>query len=379
MPGSLVHFTTYKYLKPSPLKKHYKYQLVFLIATFFSVTIYAQDLHYTQFHNAPFAISPGLTGVFSEDVRLYANYRRQWSVRSSEPVYETHSIAADMKLWPYRANTNGFFSLGISLNRDQAGLSRLTLLNLGLNGSYTHRLSDHTFLTAGLQGAFNQKKFDISRLTFDRQFDPGNGLDPNAANGESFFNNTSQFFSLGLGLNLRVQKLSDQKMVNEMRCRSKMDIGFGISNLNQPDQSFEQDLEVRLPRRITPYVLSYIQLGCCDSKWDLAVNAIGQFQQKYSEILGMLGFRYHLSQRPDDRKSIQLSGVMRISDNLDNNIDAVVPVLEVFVNEWQFGISYDITVSGATEALVRPGGLEFSVRHGISKVKLPTPNCCWIL
>jgi type IX secretion system PorP/SprF family membrane protein len=343
----------------------------------FCQLIQAQDFHYTQFYNAPFAISPGLTGVFKEDVRIHANYRRQWAVRSSGPVYETHSVAADLKLWPNRSNSNGFFALGLSLNRDQAGLAKLTLLNLGLNASYTHRLTEHAFLTAGLQGSLNQKRFDISRLSFNEQFDPDGGFDPDTATGETNFNKTSNYFGLGLGLNLRLQRLSERMLVDATRCRNKMDLGFGISNLNQPDQSFEEDLTVRLPRRFTPYVLSYVQLGA--SKWDLAVNLIGQFQQKYSEMLGVLGFRYHLSQKPGDWKAIQLSGAARFSDNQNADIDAIVPVLELFVNEWRFGISVDVTVSDANTALTRAGGLEFSARYAITKVKLPSPNCCWIL
>lgn len=375
--NAVVHPPVFFNLKPVPLESYLQRCVALVFAMVFSHTIFAQDLHYTQFHNAPFTISPGLTGVFKEDVRLHANYRRQWGVRSSGPVYETHSVAADLKLGPYRPNSNGFFALGLSLNRDQAGLAKLTLLNLGLNASYTHRLTDHAFLTAGLQGSLNQKRFDISRLSFDEQFDPDGGFDPDTATGETNFNKTSNFFGLGMGLNLRLQRLSDQKLVDATQCRTKMDIGIGISNLNQPDESFEEDIIVRLPRRFSPYVLSYVQLGA--SKWDLALNLMGQFQQKYSEILGVLGFRYHLSQTPGDWKAIQLSGAVRFSDNLNADIDAVVPVLELYVNEWRFGMSLDVTVSKATTALTRAGGLEFSARYAITRVKLPSPNCCWIL
>lgn len=368
---------TFINLKPNPLKKNFQPWLALISAMLFCVALNAQDLHYTQFYNAPFSISPGLTGVFKEDVRFHANYRRQWGVPTSRPVYETHSIAADFKLWPKRAYTNGFFSLGLALNRDQAGLAKLTLLNLGLNASYTHRLSDHAFMTAGVQVSGNQKRFDISRLSFDAQFDPDGGYDADMSNGENNFNRTVGYLNLGMGLNLRLQRLSDQKLVDEIRCRTKMDIGFGISNLNKPDESFEEGIAVKLPHRFTPYVLSYLQLG--SSKWDLAVNAMGQFQQKYSEILGTIGVRHHISQRPGDWKAIQLSGAIRFSDNLTNDIDAIVPILELFLNEWRLGISLDITVSEAQNTLSRPGGLEFSVRHAITKVKLPTSSCCWIL
>jgi hypothetical protein len=63
----------------------------------FSAGSYAQDLHFSQFYNAPLNLNPGLTGVFSGDLRFGANYREQWA---SVPVpYLTFSAAFDQKLY----------------------------------------------------------------------------------------------------------------------------------------------------------------------------------------------------------------------------------------------------------------------------------------
>lgn len=347
-----------------------------ICALAFAGSINGQDIHFSQFYNAPFAVSPGLTGVFKEDVRGILNYRRQWG-SIKQVNFETYSAAVDMKLWPYRPNSTGFFSFGLSVIRDQAGLSRLTSMNLGLHTSYTQKLSNNAFLTFGLRGAFNQRRFDLDDLLFPAQYNGGacpscpNGLPRNILT-------TKTFFSLGAGFNLRLQDLNERALVDDLNHRSKVDIGFGISNLNRPDANFTENNPDRLPVGVTPYALSIIQLGK-KSKFDLALNALAQVQKKSYEIVGMAGLKYHLSQYVDDRKAVQLGVAVRFSDNEIRNIDAVAPVLEFFVNEWRFGMNYDINVSDFKAATNGRGGPEFSVRYGFTKVKLPQPWHCRIL
>ena len=358
-------------LKHMTLKRILFTQLLLLGALLLYVPMHAQDIHYTQFHNAAFTISPGLTGVFKEDARFMANYRKQWP---SVVDYVTYSAAADVKLWPYGPKRNGFFAAGLSINRDQAGVAKLTLVNVGLNGSYTHRLSDFAFLSVGLQGAFNQRKFNIDNLSFNEQYDPDNGYDPALSNGETKFNSTNSFFSLGAGINIRIQALSEQKLVDELKHRSKIDIGLGFNNLNRPDQSFENSDPVRLPLRFSPYILSIIQLGE-DSDWDLAANAFMQTQQKYREAVLMGGVKYHFNRTPGSQTSLQLSGAYRFF----NNRDAIAPVLELSYNEWNFGFSWDINLSGFKAATNSNGGPELSIRYGLSKPNLTHPRICRLL
>lgn len=358
------------------MKNIFYTQLCLLCAWLVYIPIHAQDIHYTQFPNAPFAINPALTGVFKEDVLFMINYRRQWF---SVVDYETFSAEANLKLLPYRPNRNGFFALGVSINRDQAGLSKLTLVKVGLSGSYNHRLSENAFLSLGIHSAFSQRTFSLNNVLFGRQYDPSKGLaDPALANGETNFNEANDFFSMGTGLNLRIQRPNQQASDDNLKYRSKLDVGFGLSNLNRPDQSFEGVDKTPLPVRFSPYVLSVLKLKQEKSKFDLVLNALAQIQQKYVEGVGMVGLRYHLSQVPGDRKALQISGAVRLSDNPDNNVDAIAPVIKFFVNEWQFGISYDINVSPFSAATNRNGSLDFSFRYGITKVKVSYPQHCRI-
>ncbi len=58
------------------MRKHFL--LVFLTTTLLPSIIFCQDIHYSQFHNAPFNINPALTGVSRGDIRVMGNFRTQW-------------------------------------------------------------------------------------------------------------------------------------------------------------------------------------------------------------------------------------------------------------------------------------------------------------
>ena len=46
---------------------------IIVFAFFFSFCS-AQDLHFTQFYNAPMKLNPGNTGAFKGDLRVISNY-----------------------------------------------------------------------------------------------------------------------------------------------------------------------------------------------------------------------------------------------------------------------------------------------------------------
>lgn len=331
-----------------------------------------QDIHYSQFYNAPLIISPGLTGVFKEDTRFMINYRNQWH---SVVDYKTFTAAADMKFWPKRPR-NGFFAAGLSINRDQSGLSKLTLLNIGLNGSYTHQLSNAAFLTFGAQSAFNQRNFDIGDLLFDQQYDATRGVvDPTLSNGETSFNERNTFLSLSAGINLRIQARNNNDLVDQLDKRSKLDVGVGFFNMNQPDQSFGQSASKQaLPTRLAPYALSVIQLGE-QSDWDLVASGMVQFQQKYREALAMVGARYHLNRTPGSQWALEAGANYRFY----RIGDAITPSFQVYYNSWQLGLSWDINISEFNIATNSNGGPEIAIRYAISSIKTPPFRICRLL
>ena len=129
--------------------------------------IKSQDLHFSQFYFAPLQLNPALTGVFKEDIRFTANYRRQWK---SVPVdYLTFSGVVDGKIASLQF-PNGFFSGGLVFNHDVAGDGNLTYSNFNITGSYTQKLNEQQLITAGVLIGGGQRRIDLSNLNFGNQF-----------------------------------------------------------------------------------------------------------------------------------------------------------------------------------------------------------------
>ncbi len=318
----------------------------------------AQDIHYSQFYNAPLNQNPALTGLYRGDVRFMGNYRTQW--RQVPVDYQTLSAVADMKIYP-RLKENGLFAAGLAFNYDQAGLSKLQLVQIGLNSSYLHRTSEYSYLSFGLQLSAMQRGFKPDALTFDNQFNSIRGFfDPTLPTGENFTNTTNFFFDLAAGVNFRVQGANDNDLIDKLEKRNKIDVGIGFFHLNRPDQSFFEGYKSPLFLRMSPYISGTLMLG---KNFDFVGNLTGQFQGPYREVLGMAGIKVHANRRVGEQLAVQLGGGYRF----DNFGDAYFPNFEVFFNNWQAGFSYDVNISAFRVATNRRGGPEFSVRYIIKR------------
>ena len=334
--------------------------LLFIFSAGLSSHLVGQDIHYSQYWNSPFNISPALTGVFRGDTRYAANYRSQWA---SVPVdFLTFTGSIDHK-FPVRGNRNGFFAGGFHFNYDQAGLSRLQMATVGLGGSYTHQLDGGIFGTVGVAGTVNQRGFDIVDLTFDRQYNATLGqYDPTLSNGENFPNFSRFFPSFSTGLNFRFQAEKTYVLVDELTKRSRLDVGAGLFHFTRPDQGFVPDAgSDKLYLRISPYLMGVIMLG---QDVDLVANFSAQFQGPYREYIGMLGTRVYLSSKPGEQFSIQLGAGYRFHEIGD----ALIPGIEFSYNRWNAGFTYDINISEFNVATQRRGGPEFSLRYVVNKV-----------
>src|SRR5260221_9995058 len=105
--------------KPNPIKK-----LCFTLALMAScmATVKAQDLHFSQFFEAPLLRNPSLAGIFTGDYRIQGVYRDQWN--SFTNAYKTGSFNGEYKM-PI-GQSNDFLTMGLQILYDKAGSAGLT-------------------------------------------------------------------------------------------------------------------------------------------------------------------------------------------------------------------------------------------------------------
>ncbi len=155
-------------------------------------------------------LNPAFAGAGSSIHRFAAAYRNQWP--GVERGYSTYMASYDGSLVKYNAGAGLYFL------QDQAGSSYLTNTQIGLNAAYAFDLNLKFKLRGGLQACFNQKKYQVNKLTFNDQLITNSPTSLDAGGSST----PLQFFDVGSGL------LLDSKLM-----------WFGVSarHLNQPDQS----------------------------------------------------------------------------------------------------------------------------------------------
>ncbi|MCX6181388.1 MAG: type IX secretion system membrane protein PorP/SprF, partial [Bacteroidetes bacterium] len=151
---------------------------------FFVSTTQGQDVHFSQFTNAPLSLNPGLTGDINGEFRLGYLYRNQWNSVASPFV--TSSFYSDKKFLEEKLNGN-FVGGGIALISDNTASGALSTQHLGLNVSYHHFLNKTQTqkVFGGIQIGMFQKTVNPNILVYENQFNYVEADFTGAANGEN--------------------------------------------------------------------------------------------------------------------------------------------------------------------------------------------------
>ena len=322
--------------------------LVVVVLLFSLPALRAQDIHFSQFYNAPLVINPGQTGIFRGDQRFSANYRNQW--QAANVPYTTFLGAYDQKLLNKRMDEQ-FLSVGGFLYYDEAGDADLSTLNVSLSGSYTKLLDGVNFLSLGAQVGVAARSFSDGYTT-DRQFVNGR-FEETAATGEDFDGGSTVYPDFAVGFNWHGQQSGK---------RTNFDVGVALYHFHQPNTAFAMQAAAPLATRLSIQFLPTVQLS---DRVDGLVQFMTQIQDTYVETVGGLAARYHLSTKRGKELAVQAGGAIR----LNAVSDAFVPSVQVFYQNWQIGLSYDLNISDFNTATNQRGGLELAARHIITTIK----------
>src|SRR5690554_5747841 len=138
-----------------------------------SLTIQAQDVHFTQYFRSPLTLNPAQTGLIASDWHASANFRTQWYSVSSNP-YVSGTVAFDMPLLREKLPEGDALGIGVLGLYDKAGSGGLQNTTLAISLAYHKSFGmdkQHT-LSLGVQGALVQKSIQFDKLIFGDQFDP---------------------------------------------------------------------------------------------------------------------------------------------------------------------------------------------------------------
>src|SRR5687767_11672223 len=183
----------------------------YMLALMISTSSNAQDVHFSQFFEAPLLRNPSLAGIFSGDYRVQGVYRDQWN--SFTNAYRTGSFNGEYKM-PL-GKGDDFMTTGLQVVFDKAGTVGLTTTQLMPALNYHKSLSDQKtmYLSLGFMGGMIRKNIDVSKMTTDEQYGPG-GFDPTLPTGETFVppNFTTWDANVGMSFNTTFGVLKENSL-----------------------------------------------------------------------------------------------------------------------------------------------------------------------
>jgi type IX secretion system PorP/SprF family membrane protein len=312
------------------------------VAVFLANFYFAQDIHWSQFNENPIFLSPANTGNFNGDSRFTSSYREQW--RKVTIPFQTFSLYFDSKF-----SKNGNFTYAFSVFNDVVGDGKFKTIELNFNLAYKKYISKDSnhILRTGIQVGLNHRQFTFPNFYFDEQYN-GISYDPSAPITEDLITDKRNNLNLGSGIAYQILRAKNQS------------IQFGIStfNLNQANHSFYGD---KANRDIRILFFSRAEFALNEKNY-LIPSLMFQRQGTFQEFVFGSQFRHILKDEQKSKKSVYFGFFMRRRDAFFLN-------LGLYINSWQFGLSYDVNTSTLKTASASRGGIELNLNYIIHKFK----------
>jgi type IX secretion system PorP/SprF family membrane protein len=302
---------------------------------------YAQDLHFSQWFNAPLITNPANTGFIPDaDYRLGANYRDQWSSVMTEP-YKTMSIWGDAQVFRNKIE-NGWMGLGGVILRDEAGSGNLTSTQAYASVAYHQMLGISSLLSLGFNVGWINKRINSANLKFPDQFD-GKFFDNTLPTSVQIDQPNVSLFDMQAGMNYAYFP-TDKMYVNA---------GFSVWHLNHARESFFSTDPAGFDSRLPSRYIGFLN-GSFKTSDLVIVNPMAYYtnQAGSSEMVLGLNAQYNLSSDGDQQV---IGGLyFRVGD-------AVIPMIGFIYKNIKLSFTYDATVSSLRNANNGFGAWEFSL------------------
>ncbi|MFZ4542685.1 MAG: PorP/SprF family type IX secretion system membrane protein [Saprospiraceae bacterium] len=326
--------------------------IIIIISFLFCSSLFAQDIHFTQFYASPLNLNPALTGAFNGKYRVAMVYRDQWR-GVTKSSFQTYSGAIDL-----RFNVNDkkvkkdVVAVGMVFNSDKANVINYNSNSILLSGAYTKCLNTENsqFLSVGLQGGIGQRNLNFDNLNFPNQF---NGVDKyNLASNEVYPTNNFAFPDLSTGLNYAYNP----------RRNTSLFAGLSAQHLFSPNVSFFEKTNggnKNLERKYVAHFGAQLPFGFRNSIMPRAYAAV---QGNHAQL--NLGTNFRLQFSDYGNTALHVGGWARtVRSSNTVGFDAAAVLIGFELNNFLMGFSYDINLKGLTSYNRNQNAFEISLGY----------------
>jgi type IX secretion system PorP/SprF family membrane protein len=308
-----------------------------------SVVAVAQDIHFSQFFQAPLLRNPSLAGLFDGDIRAQGVYRSQWGSVTSP--YQTGSF--DLEYKKPVGSADDFLTMGMQIMYDRAGTTNFTTTNVLPALNYHKALSadKNKYLSMGFMAGMVQRRIDRTKMTTNSHFD-GNGYNPSLPDGETFINSSYNYFdgSVGMSFNSGIGELSQDNYF----------IGVAYHHFNRPRNSFYKVPDIELNAKWV--VSAGVKFTVSETSF-LTIQADHTKQGSFTETIGGALYSYKIGDDLENPNyTLHMGAFMRWKD-------ALIPTVKLDYHPFSIALSYDVNVSQLKTASQGRGGMELSISY----------------
>ena len=275
--------------------------------------VFGQDPEYSQFYANPLHLNPAFAGT-TELPRAILNYRNQWPQKGA--TYTTYSLSYDQISKKFNSG------IGFQVYHDRELNNVINTSSAAFSYSYHLKINNWNFITLGLQAGLILKQFNVKNLVFSSNIDQLNG----EISGSIPYDYTDE------------KKVFPDFAVGAVGQHDNFFWGVSAFHLTQPNESLvEGDQKGNLPVKLTVHAgmrTHQLHHGLLSREFTVSPNIMYQHQGRFNQLnLGI----YIIE------KSFLFGGWFR--NNLNPRPDAVIALIGFAHEKFQFGYSFDYTLS----------------------------------
>lgn len=324
--------------------------LVLVISMFNAVSIFSQDIHFSNWTMSPLNVNSANAGMFDGDGRLIFNYRNQW--KTVKVPYNTFSFGGDFNL--KKSLIRGTQeAIGLILNHDAAGDGKygITDVKIPINHKLSFIKDTSLTIALGLMPGVTNISINSNNLSYDKQWD-GDAYNSGLSNGENFATQSKTYLDVSLGT--VIQKQISQKL--------RVNAGYSLNHINKPNISFYNTANVLLRPRHMEQLQAQFSFNNISS---IMLEYYGQQQQAFKENL--VGLSYYYTIDPKSKTTLNVGVLSRLGD-------AFITTVGLQYNTWRLQASYDYNYSQFKKATNGKGAFEISLIYIYARPKLFVPK-----
>lgn len=233
------------------MKKRFKFLLLLPCFTFMFVLSNAQDPTFSQFYNKEMYYNPAFTGI-NPGLRVLVTDRELWT--NVPGNYNTMSFAIDFYDVKF---ANG--GLGAIVTRASKGEGFMTSTNTGIQYAKRIGITPDFIMQLGASATYNWNRLDFSGLHFPDEYDARFGniyeTEFQAPTGDGDIGKADFFdFSAGMVARFNIKMTPIKPLAINT-------LGVALHHLSQPDQSYLNNGDAKLPMRLTLHWYSMFRVG----------------------------------------------------------------------------------------------------------------------